>query len=341
MCIFTHLQAATYNVVTSRAVAEDNARAAPVFISGAMGWFSECINGFFAPSRENGPDGRVTYMKCGDNSICIEHRGGCWQIKGVSYRFQDEFISCGCSLQACGSRKWYVFNHKLVFVQQTIKIETGPDVERKVSSQPQATTLCTFTPHLMRFVFHQAAEHTAAVALSIAEDNARAVPVLISGATGFFKKYMNGLFTPSSERSLDGRVVYKKCDNTHMIIEHHQGQWAIKLLEDKGLSAMHGCVVGGCALESCVGRVWFVACGSDSGKWEEQPEVAISFGADVELQVSAMACALQRHPSLIPTSLRVLFCAGCSLRRTSCACHGAIQRSSCPRSPQWRHRNLF
>jgi hypothetical protein len=145
MCMFTHLQAAAYAAITSRAVAEDNARAVPVFISGATGWSSECINGFFAPSRENGPDGRVIYMKCGDNSMCIEHRGGSWQIKGVSYRIRDSFsakVPCGCSLQACGSRKWSVLDHKLtklVFVEQTLTIETGPDVARKVSSQPQAS----------------------------------------------------------------------------------------------------------------------------------------------------------------------------------------------------------
>ncbi len=152
MCIFTHVQAAAYTAITSRAVAEDNARAAPVLISGATGWYSECINGFFAPTQEKGPDGRVIYMKCGDNSMCIEHRGGCWQIKGVSYRFRDIFcakVPCGCSLQACGSRKWSALDygqifvqqndHKQVFVQQTLNIETGPDVERKVSSQPQAS----------------------------------------------------------------------------------------------------------------------------------------------------------------------------------------------------------
>jgi hypothetical protein len=134
----------------------------------------------------------------------------------------------------------------------------------------------------MRFAFHQAAEHTAAVACSIAEDNARAVPVLISGAAGPYEKSMNGLFTPSSERSLDGRVIYKMCHSAHMIIEHHDGQWAIKPLPDKGVGAMQGGVVGGCAFESCNGRVWFVG---NSGKWEEQPEVAISFGVDVEVQV--------------------------------------------------------
>jgi hypothetical protein len=112
---------------------------------------------------------------------------------------------------------------------------------------------------------------------------------------------------------LDGRVVYRKCDNADIIIEHYSGQWSIKPATDKGLSAFQGGVVGGCALESCIGRVWFVGMGSGTAKWEDQARVIIATGSDVARQVNAMACALQHSrsphfpPSFLPTSWRASF----------------------------------
>ena len=66
-------QGAEYAAAVARAVAEENARAAPVFISGATGPKAEFINGYFLPTEEKGLDGRVLYSKRGDDSMCIEH----------------------------------------------------------------------------------------------------------------------------------------------------------------------------------------------------------------------------------------------------------------------------
>jgi hypothetical protein len=122
------------------------------------------------------------------------------------------------------------------------------------------------------------------------------VPVLISGATGRFAEGINGLFAPTLERSLDGRVVYKKCDNSPLIIEHFCGEWAIKTEMSKGLYRIQGCVVGGCALEFCIGRVWRVFTGYH-GWQSEETHLTIAIGADVERQVNANACALQHSRS--------------------------------------------
>ncbi len=305
---YFRIQAVAYAAITSQAVVKDNARAAPLLVSGAAGWYSECVNGFFAPTQEKGRDGRVVYMKCGDNSTCIEHCGGRWSIRSVSNRNGlYAGVSCKCSLEACGSRKWSVHTATKFAHQQMLNVQTGSDIERKVSCQPQASHFMYVHTALMRVASDQAAEHTAAVARAITEDNARAIPVLISGATGPYEKRMNGFFAPSSERSLDGRVVYKKCDTAHTIIEHYSGQWQIKPPADKGANAMHGGVVGGCALESCVGRVWFVG---GSGKWIDQL-VTISFGADVERQVNA------RCNSTPPSSQPHDAC--CSVQAANCA----------------------
>lgn len=145
----------------------------------------------------------------------------------------------------------------------------------------------------MHFDFEQAAEYIADVARIIAEDNAQAVPVLISCASGPFAQTINGLFAPSLERSSDGRVVYKKCDFSDMIIEHCRGQWAVKPLHDKGRGAMQCAVVGGCAFELCVRREseWFVATGDR--KWT--PKILkITMGADIDRQVIGLMYALQR-----------------------------------------------
>jgi hypothetical protein len=107
------------------------------------------------------------------------------------------------------------------------------------------------------------------------------VPVLISGATGFYAESINGFFTPSSEKSLDGRVVYKKCDCSAMILEHCCGHWALKPVWAKGQSSMQCAVVGGCAFEQCVGRDWYEA---NRGKWQSAI-LTITVGSGVDKQV--------------------------------------------------------
>jgi hypothetical protein len=79
------MQAAEYDAAFARAVADDNARASAVFISGATGPNASNINGFFEPTEEKGADGRILYTKRGDASKIIVHFCGTWQILPKSY----------------------------------------------------------------------------------------------------------------------------------------------------------------------------------------------------------------------------------------------------------------
>ncbi len=111
MTRFVFAQGAEHAAAEERAVAEDNARAAPVFISGATGDEAALINGFYEPTEEKGLDGRVLYAKRSDASVCIEHYGGKWRVKDVSCKRMDAFwayVAGGCGLEACTSRVWTV-----------------------------------------------------------------------------------------------------------------------------------------------------------------------------------------------------------------------------------------
>ena len=146
MTRFAFAQGAEHAAVVARAVADDNARAAGLVISGATGLWAERINGFFAATQEKGSDGRVVYGKCGDASMCIEHREGRWQVKDVSNKGRavcDAYVAGYCALEACASRVWSVYNGRTLEVQASVKIATGPDVEREVSGccmRPQQRT---------------------------------------------------------------------------------------------------------------------------------------------------------------------------------------------------------
>jgi hypothetical protein len=121
-----------------------------VFISGATGPYAAAINGFFAPTLETGLDGRVVYSKCGDASVCIEHCVGWWTIKCVNDKFKSDCFQAmvvgGCSLEACTSRTWWSLQdvnsqnswncHSLKV--ENLKVETGPEVMRQVSSWQSA-----------------------------------------------------------------------------------------------------------------------------------------------------------------------------------------------------------
>ncbi len=101
------IQAAQHTIAVERAVHKDNARAAPVLISGAA------FCGFFVPSDQKSLDGRAVYFKCGDGNLCIEHFHGMWQVKSVSDIHKNEsmsFAAGGRALEACMSRYWLVRN---------------------------------------------------------------------------------------------------------------------------------------------------------------------------------------------------------------------------------------
>ena len=98
-----------------RAVAADNARAAPVFISGHTGDEVAAINGSYEPTQEKGLDGRVLYAKRGDASVCIEHSEGQWRVKHVSCKGKNgcrAINAGGGGLEDCTSRVWKVWDAK-------------------------------------------------------------------------------------------------------------------------------------------------------------------------------------------------------------------------------------
>ena len=158
---------------------------------------------------------------------------------------------------------------------------------------------------MTRFAFAQGAEHAAAVARAVADDNARAATVLVSGATGDRAGAINGLFAPTQEKGFDGRVVYGKCGDGSMCIEHYAGQWQVKPVSYKGEYVRCAYVTGGCALEACTSRVWSVRNGIT---FEDQPSVKAVTGADAEREVSGGCTTHPPPPSPPCDALR--FCAG-------------------------------
>ena len=133
---FAFVQGAEHAAAEARAVADDNARAGPVFISGATGPHAACINGFYGVTEEKSLDGRLVLSKHGDPSMCIEHRGGKWQVKDVSSKSKAEgmaYVAGGCALEDCTSRVWKVGNGKGFDDQLSVKMATGREAERHVS----------------------------------------------------------------------------------------------------------------------------------------------------------------------------------------------------------------
>jgi hypothetical protein len=112
------------------------ARAGPVFISGATGPHAAFINGFYGVTEEKSLDGRLVLSKRGDPSVCIEHRGGLWEVKRVSNKSKDRcwaYVTGGCALEDCTSRVWKVHDGKEFEDQREVKIATGREAERQVS----------------------------------------------------------------------------------------------------------------------------------------------------------------------------------------------------------------
>ena len=126
------------------------------------------------------------------------------------------------------------------------------------------------------FAFAQGAEHAAAEARAVADGNARAGPVFISGATGPHASSINGFYVVTEEKSLDGRLVLSKRGDPSMCIEHRGGKWDVKDVSSKGKDACMASVAGGCTLEDCTSRVWKVATGKG---WEDQPSVKMATGS--------------------------------------------------------------
>ena len=134
--MFAFEQGAEHVAAEARAVAADNARAGPVFISGAAVLRSAAINGFYTVTEEKSSDGRVVLSKRGDASMCIEHVAGLWQVKTVSSKGTGvlmAFVQGGCALEDGTSRVWSVYIGKELEDQPSVKMATGSEAERQVS----------------------------------------------------------------------------------------------------------------------------------------------------------------------------------------------------------------
>ena len=167
---------------------------------------------------------------------------------------------------------------------------------------------------MTRFAFAQAAEHAAAI---IDGDNARAGPVFISGATGLFAVAINGIYAPTQDKGLDGRVVMSKRGDPSQCIEHFGGKWQVKPVSSKGTDACWAYVAGDCALQDCASRIWKV---NDGAAHSDQPSVKMATGSEAERQVSCGCMRAHGHDAPAPASLahaRILacdalcFCTGC------------------------------
>jgi hypothetical protein len=132
--VFRRVTPFAFAQITNQKRDNDNARAGPVFISGATGPHAAAINGFYSVSEEKSFDGRVVLMK--GPSMCIEHYGRKWQVKPVSDKGKDQckaYVEGGCALEDCISRVWKVDDGKGLDDQPSVKMATRREQERQVS----------------------------------------------------------------------------------------------------------------------------------------------------------------------------------------------------------------
>ncbi len=60
---------------------------------------------------------------------------------------------------------------------------------------------------------------------------------------------------------MNGYALYAKRGDTSMRIEHMEhygGEWEVQLVSNKGKDGCRAYVEGGCGLEACTSRVWWV-----------------------------------------------------------------------------------
>jgi acetyl/propionyl-CoA carboxylase alpha subunit len=95
-----------------------------------------------------------------------------------------------------------------------------------------------------------------ALAAAVAADNSRAEAIFISGATSQHQQpSFNGIFDPTGEKSLDGRVLYKHRSVSDIWIEHVNGDWSILHESWKGTERSFAYFHGGCAFEACKEKI--------------------------------------------------------------------------------------
>ena len=123
--------------------------------------------------------------------------------------------------------------------------------------------------------------------------------MFISGATGQMAPFVNGIFNPTKEKGLDGRVLYAKRESKHSYdetptvwIEHQMGQWCVKPASGKGKDQNWANVAGGCGLEACTSRVWKVW---DGKAQVDAPIVKLVAGAEAQRQVRGGCLHARQH----------------------------------------------
>ncbi len=131
----------------------DNSRAGLVFLSGAQGVCALKVNGLWRATEER-RQGRVVYVKVGDDSLCIEHFAGQWQVKSVFNKGKNTAAASVpgvCALQACTSRVWNVSDGKKQVPQPSVKMLFGADAEREVSCRCRLCACCNAPSITARF----------------------------------------------------------------------------------------------------------------------------------------------------------------------------------------------
>lgn len=91
--------------------------------------------------------------------------------------------------------------------------------------------------------------------------------VFLFGAVGRCGDAINGAYDMTDDVA-DGFHIYAKRDNDGLIIEHHEGYWGVKHLRELGTAATIAHVEGGCAIDLCASRPWYVA-DENSGKMKQ------------------------------------------------------------------------
>jgi hypothetical protein len=106
-----------------------------LFISGATGINAGAINGGYDRTGEM-CGSYALYRKRGDPLMCMEHRGGDWEVKTVSSKGTGvcfAYVAGGCAAEACTSRMWKVtFDNATHQDAPSVKMVAGAEAERQV-----------------------------------------------------------------------------------------------------------------------------------------------------------------------------------------------------------------
>jgi hypothetical protein len=220
----------------------------------------------------------------------MEHFEGQWQVKPVSYKGTSKcwaFVEGWGSLESCASRQWTLLNSEGAWTNSPL-MKVMTEVDAKAAAEAKA-----------------AANAKAAAEAKISAENARAVPMLISGATGKFADRVNGCFDSTQETGADGRVLYRKRGDASVCMEHFEGKWSIKSEAEIDTSNCWAYVKGGCALEDCTSRQWTLSDGTGKGVWTNPPLMKVMTEAEAKAATNAKAAAESKASPEIEYAIEV------------------------------------